>query len=116
LEHVGLHHYQSLSDVLRRVVRRKGGRGLLHFIGRDVPRPLNAWLRRRIFPGAYAPTLAEVATRVLAPARMSILDVENLRLHYARTLAHWGRRFAAIEDEVRARYGEEFRRAWQLYL
>ena len=47
---------------------------------------------------------------------MSILDVENLRLHYARTLAHWGRRFGAIEDEVRARYGEEFRRAWQLYL
>jgi cyclopropane-fatty-acyl-phospholipid synthase len=116
LEHVGLRHFGSLGRVLARVVRRSGGRGLLHFIGRDAPRPLNAWIRRHIFPGAYPPTLAEVATRILAPARLSIVDVENLRLHYARTLAHWGPRFASIEESVRARYGEAFRRAWQLYL
>ncbi|MBI4265402.1 MAG: class I SAM-dependent methyltransferase [Acidobacteria bacterium] len=116
LEHVGVKHYESLARVLKRVLRREGGRGLLHFIGRDIARPLNAWIRRRIFPGAYPPTLAEVTTKVLGPARMSVLDVENLRLHYARTLAHWSRRFAAIEDRVRSRYGEEFRRAWELYL
>jgi len=116
LEHVGLTHYGSLAAVMSRALRRANGRGLLHFIGRDIRRPLNAWIRRRIFPGGYPPTLAEVATRVLAPARMSILDVENLRLHYARTLAHWGRRFAVIEEQVRTRYSEEFRRAWELYL
>jgi cyclopropane-fatty-acyl-phospholipid synthase len=116
LEHVGPHHYDSLGRVLSRVLRPDGGRGLLHFIGRDIARPLNAWVRRRIFPGAYPPTLAEVTAKVLAPARMSVLDVENLRLHYARTLAHWGRRFATIEQQVRARYGDEFRRAWELYL
>ncbi|MBI4886776.1 MAG: class I SAM-dependent methyltransferase [Acidobacteria bacterium] len=116
LEHVGLKHFPSLAAVLTRAVRRTCGRGLLHFIGRDQPRPLNAWIRRRIFPGGYPPALAEVATRVLAPARMSILDVENLRLHYARTLAHWSRRFAAMGDQVRTRYSEEFRRAWELYL
>jgi cyclopropane-fatty-acyl-phospholipid synthase len=116
LEHVGLKHFGSLAEVLTRVLRRAHGRGLLHFIGRDVPRPLNAWIVRRIFPGAYPPTLAEVATRILGPARMSIVDVENLRLHYALTLAHWGTRFGAIEQQVRARYGETFRRAWELYL
>jgi cyclopropane-fatty-acyl-phospholipid synthase len=116
VEHVGLHDYKSLSQVLRRVVRRDGGRGLLHFIGRDAPRALNAWTRRRIFPGAYAPTLAEVATRVLAPSGMSIVDVENLRLHYARTLAHWCARFKSAEEQVRARYGANFQRAWELYL
>jgi cyclopropane-fatty-acyl-phospholipid synthase len=115
LEHVGLRHYDSLADVLRRVVRRSG-RGLLHFIGRDAPRPLNAWIRRRIFPGGYAPTLAEVANRVLMPACMSIVDVENLRLHYARTLAHWRERFAQVEENVRAQYGASFQRAWELYL
>jgi cyclopropane-fatty-acyl-phospholipid synthase len=116
LEHVGLKHYESLAGVLRRVVRRENGRGLLHFIGRDIRRPLNAWIRRRIFPGAYVPTLAEVTTKIMIPARMSVLDVENLRLHYARTLRHWSERFAAMEDQVRARYGEEFQRAWELYL
>ena len=116
LEHVGLRRFDALAAVLSRVLRRAQGRGLLHFIGRDIPRPLNAWVCRRIFPGAYPPTLAEVATKILGPARMSIVDVENLRLHYARTLAHWGQRFSASEHQVRARYGEEFRRAWELYL
>ena len=116
LEHVGRSSFDALSSVLRRTLKRDGGRGLLHFIGRDVPRPLNAWIRRRIFPGAYTPTLAEVTREVLGPAGLSVVDVENLRLHYARTLAHWSEGFAAAADRVRALYGEEFCRAWELYL
>jgi cyclopropane-fatty-acyl-phospholipid synthase len=116
LEHVGRNQYDNLAAVLRRTLPRSGGRGLLHFIGRDVPRPLNAWIRRRIFPGGYPPTLAEVTMRVLAPARMSVIDIENLRLHYARTIGHWNERFAAAHEDVRATYGENFRRAWELYL
>jgi cyclopropane-fatty-acyl-phospholipid synthase len=116
LEHVGRRHLATLAEVITRTVRRDSGRGLLHFIGRDVAQPLNTWIRRRIFPGAYTPTLGEVTSTVLAPAGMSIIDVENLRLHYARTLAHWGERFAAARDDVRQRYGDEFARGWELYL
>ena len=116
LEHVGLRHLETVAAVLRRTIRPDSGRGLLHFIGRDVPCPLNAWVRRRIFPGAYTPTIAEVATHTLAPAGMSIIDIENLRLHYARTLAHWSERFALVKDRVRQAYGDEFQRAWELYL
>jgi cyclopropane-fatty-acyl-phospholipid synthase len=116
LEHVGLHQFRTLARILRKSVRRCGGRGLLHFIGRDAPRPLNPWIRRHIFPGGYPPTLAQVTTDVLTPAGMSVVDVENLRLHYARTLAHWDQRFAAVAPQVRARYGAEFERAWALYL
>jgi cyclopropane-fatty-acyl-phospholipid synthase len=116
LEHVGLREFATLAAVIRRALRRDGGRGLLHFIGRDAPRPLNPWIRRRIFPGGYPPTMSEVADRILTPAGMSILDVENLRLHYARTLGEWSDRYFAHEDEVRARYGDAFARAWALYL
>jgi cyclopropane-fatty-acyl-phospholipid synthase len=116
LEHVGRGHYRSMAEVLRRVLEPAHGRGLLHFIGRDVPLPVNAWIRRRIFPGAYVPTLAEVTTRVLTPAGMTVLDVENLRLHYARTLAHWLTRFERSAAATRARYGPELERAWRLYL
>jgi len=116
LEHVGLHSYPALAAVLRRSLKRDGGRGLLHFIGRDVPQPLNAWIRRRIFPGAYPPTLAEVAMGVLAPAGMSVNDVDNLRLHYAKTIRDWSDRFAGARDQVREKFGDEFTRAWELYL
>jgi cyclopropane-fatty-acyl-phospholipid synthase len=116
LEHVGRRNFSSLAAILRRVIDRPSGRGLLHFIGRDRVRPLNAWTRRRIFPGAYAPTLAEVMMHVIEPARLSVLDVENLRLHYARTLRHWQEQFTPAEPEVRARFGDAFCRAWRLYL
>ena len=116
LEHVGRQSFDALAGVLRRIVKRGGGRGLLHFIGRDLPRPLNAWIRRRIFPGAYTPTLAEVTAEVTAPAGMSVVDIENLRLHYARTISDWSERFISARDRIRGMYGEEFCRAWELYL
>jgi len=115
LEHVGRRNLASVGAVLQRTLRRDG-RGLLHFIGRDVTRPLNTWIRRRIFPGAYTPTLGELTTKVLSPAGMSVIDVENLRLHYAHTLAAWSARFNAATEYVRQTYGDEFHRAWELYL
>ena len=116
LEHVGRRQFPELAAVIRRTLKRRAGRGLLHFIGRDAPRPLNPWIRRRIFPGGYPPALAEVAAHILRPAQVSILDVENLRAHYARTLDEWQRRFDAHADVVRAKYGDAFKRAWELYL
>jgi cyclopropane-fatty-acyl-phospholipid synthase len=47
---------------------------------------------------------------------MSIVDVENLRLHYAQTLSLWSERFAAARPSIRDEFGDEFARAWELYL
>src|SRR5581483_7414795 len=91
LEHVGLANYDEFGRVIRRAVGEVG-RGLLHFIGRNRPAPLSVWIRKRIFPGAYPPTLKEMMD-ILEPANYAVLDVENLRLHYAKTLEHWLERF-----------------------
>jgi cyclopropane-fatty-acyl-phospholipid synthase len=115
LEHVGLADYQAFGEVIDRALV-PDGRGLLHFIGRNRPMALNAWIRRRIFPGAYPPGLAEVLERVLQPANFSVLDVENLRLHYALTLRHWRDRFEGAAGQVGAMFDEAFVRAWRLYL
>jgi len=115
LEHVGTRHYESLGQVIDRTLG-PDGRGLLHFIGRNQPRQLNRWIRRHIFPDAYAPTLDEVCAGVLRPANFSVLDVENLRLHYALTLRHWRQRFEQHEPAVREQYGAEFVRTWRMYL
>jgi cyclopropane-fatty-acyl-phospholipid synthase len=116
LEHVGRRSYAELAGVIDRCLPRGRGRGLLHFIGRDRPRPLNAWIRRRIFPGAYPPTLDEVVRHVLQPAGTTVVDVENLRRHYALTLDHWRRRYEGAVAAGRIGFDERFRRAWRLYL
>ncbi len=114
LEHVGTDHYRELGDVIHRCLR-DSGRGLIHSIGRNRARPMNAWIEKRIFPGAYPPTLAEMM-QILEPWEYSVLDVENLRLHYARTLEHWLWRFEKVSDRVAAMFDEDFVRAWRLYL
>ena len=115
LEHVGRADYATLSDVMNRSLGGHG-RGLLHFIGRNRPEPLNPWIRKRIFPGAYPPSLREVFEHVLEPHGFSVLDVENLRLHYAKTLEHWRHRFERASHDVAKMFDDPFTRAWRLYL
>jgi cyclopropane-fatty-acyl-phospholipid synthase len=114
LEHVGPEHYTDLARTIDRTLG-PDGRGLLHSIGRNQRSEFSAFIQRRIFPGAYAPTLAEMVA-LLEPIDGSVLDVENLRLHYARTLEHWLARFEAHRDVVAQRFDEAFLRTWRLYL
>ena len=115
LEHVGLADLPTLGRVIAGCLDDRG-RGLLHFIGRDQATTLNPWIRKRIVPGAYPPTLREVFAHVLEPHQFSVLDVENLRLHYAKTHGHWRRRFESASRDVAAMFDETFVRAWRLYL
>lgn len=114
LEHVGREHYSELAQVIQNSVTEKG-RGFLHFIGRNQPRAFSRWTRKRIFPGAYAPALSQVM-QMFEPWNFSVLDVENLRLHYAKTLEHWLARFEKSKARVIEMFGPEFLRAWRLYL
>jgi len=114
LEHVGPGNYRELGRVIDRCLK-PDGRGVIHSIGRDRVQPLNPWIKKRIFPGAYPPTLREMA-EILEPAGLSILDVENLRLHYSRTLRGWLENYEANLDLVRDMFDDAFVRAWRLYL
>ena len=53
---------------------------------------------------------------IFEPNGLSVLDVENLRLHYALTLGAWLRRYQAHEARVSEMYDERFVRTWRLYL
>jgi cyclopropane-fatty-acyl-phospholipid synthase len=115
LEHVGREHYPALGNVIARSLTSEG-RGLIHSIGRNRPEPLHPWIERRIFPGAYPPSLGEMM-HIFEPSGLSVLDVENLRLHYALTLRHWLDRYEGALDKVRSMFSDEsFVRMWRLYL
>jgi cyclopropane-fatty-acyl-phospholipid synthase len=114
LEHVGIANYRELGDVIFRSLKPTG-RGLIHSIGQNRSSVMNPWLERRIFPGAHLPTLREMMG-VFEPLGFAVLDVENLRPHYAKTLDHWLQRFDRVADQVREMYDEHFVRAWRLYL
>jgi len=114
-EHVGVGHYRGFFEVLKRCLA-PGGVALLHAIGRnEIPGSTNTWLAKYIFPGGYCPALSEVFTAI-ERSRLVTTDMEILRLHYAETLRHWRRRFAANRDAIAAIYDERFCRMFEFYL
>ena len=94
---------------------KKGGLGLLHTIGKDAPSPIDPWTFNYIFPGAYLPILDEIL-REMGKNGFSILDVENLRLHYAKTLDHWAENYESNVEKVKKMFDDKFVRQWRLFL
>jgi cyclopropane-fatty-acyl-phospholipid synthase len=114
LEHVGVENYPELGGLIDRCLK-PNGRGLIHTIGRNRPRPMNSWIERRIFPGARPPAISEMM-QIFEEAEFSILDLENLRLHYEKTLSAWLSRYETAHEQVENMFDEHFLRAWRLYL
>jgi cyclopropane-fatty-acyl-phospholipid synthase len=118
LEHAG-------RDQLREVVKahadflKPGGLGMLHFIGHVGVRDTEFYIRRHVFPGGWIPSLAETIS-AMENCGLEIVDVENLRRHYALTLDAWTERFDAHWKEIQIldpqKFDERFRRVWRTYL
>lgn len=114
LEHVGREYLAVYMEKVAGLLK-KGGLGLLHTIGKEVPSPTDTWMLRYIFPGGYIPSLGEI-TRAMGRVGFCILDIENLRMHYAMTLDRWIANFEKNADEVRRMFDGRFVRMWRLYL
>lgn len=114
LEHVGKENYASFGAVIDSVLK-DNGRGLIHSIGQPRPGLTDAWTEKHVFPGGYAPTLRQMMDIFEGPG-FAVIDVENLRLHYAHTIKRWLERYDRHEEDVRRMFDESFVRTWRLYL
>ncbi len=118
LEHAG-------RDQLFEVVRahadalKPGGLGMLHFIGHMGVMDTEFYIRKHIFPGGWIPSLS-LTLQALQACGLEVVDIENLRRHYAPTLDEWATRFDARWEQIHAldpvRLNESFRRKWRTYL
>ncbi|WP_130430982.1 class I SAM-dependent methyltransferase [Rivibacter subsaxonicus] len=119
-EHVGRVQLDAYFTKLRRLLR-PGGLLLNHGItaaglhNRQLGAGIGDFVERHIFPGGELVHVAQVM-EAMARAGFEVLDVENLRPHYARTLWDWSDALEARLDAARALVPEPVLRAWRLYL
>jgi cyclopropane-fatty-acyl-phospholipid synthase len=112
---VGQGNHRQYFDVVDHLLT-PGGISVLHTITQQTEMPMPAWIDKYIFPGGYVPSLREVV-QLLPEYDFHLTDYESLRMHYARTLDEWHRRFEAHLGAVRKQgYDERFIRMWRLYL
>jgi cyclopropane-fatty-acyl-phospholipid synthase len=70
-----------------------------------------------IFPGGCAPSLHSLVDAAYQQSTLTLEHIDNIGLHYARTLAEWRRRFNANESFVRQLgFDDIFLRVWNYYL
>ena len=119
-EHVGLARLPHYFAKLRTLVK-PGGMVLNHGItaggvGHDqLGAGIGDFVEQHIFPGGELVHVGRVAHE-LAAAGLELLDVENLRPHYARTLWAWSDGLERSRDAARALTNEATVRAYRLYL
>ena len=114
VEHVGRDNYQLFMDCAKRALK-PGGLFLLHFISALKEHPGDPWIKKYIFPGGMVPSLREMVS-CAAEDGFHTLDIENLRMHYKRTLLCWEKNYKEHLDEVKRMFDERFARMWDLYL
>jgi len=112
---VGQYQYGQFFGKVNELLK-PGGVALIHTIVRmGKPQPVGAWIRKYIFPGGYLPSISQL-TGAWERHRLWVTDVENLRLHYSKTLIQWSQRFSKNRQKIAKIYGERFCRMWEMYL
>ncbi|MHB0851482.1 C17 cyclopropane fatty acid synthase CfaB [Stutzerimonas nitrititolerans] len=119
-EHVGQANLPLYCRQLSEVVRPGGlvmnhGITSRHIDGRPVGHGAGEFIGRYVFPHGELPHLVKIGA-CISESGLEIVDVESLRLHYARTLDFWSRRLEANLDEARRLVPERALRIWRVYL
>lgn len=117
-EHIGKANYPDYFSFLFSKLR-PGGRLLNHTITRadnaTPPYYRRSFIQRYIFPDGELAGPGHIYG-VMNDAGFEVRHDENLREHYALTLAHWSRNLDEHWDEAVAEAGLSLARTWRLYL
>jgi cyclopropane-fatty-acyl-phospholipid synthase len=74
------------------------------------------WIQKHVFPGALLPSLTAMCDALTRNTNLVVEDVENIGIHYVRTLREWRVALLAKAEKVKAQgFDDEFLRTWDYY-
>ena len=117
-EHVGLANLPQYNATVHRVLKPNG-----LFLNHGITHEEDGWqksvdtefINRYVFPDGELDRVSNIQSG-MEKANFEIQDVENLRIHYARTLRHWVSRLEKNHDEATIYVSEATYRVWRLYM
>lgn len=75
------------------------------------------FIQRFVFPGGFLPSVSAMTASLSRTGDLQMLHLQDIGLHYARTLRKWRERFFRNVEAVRAQgYPDSFIRLWEYYL
>ena len=74
------------------------------------------WIQKHIFPGSVLPSVAAINNAVNRAGALTLVDVKDFGLDYARTLSVWRQNYNQEKDKIDALgFDEIFNRKWNYY-
>lgn len=121
IEAVGREYYRDYFSICSRLLKPNG---LMLLQGIMMPdqryektKNTADFIQRYIFPGGKLPSINTISKHVTQYTDMQIVNLDDITLHYADTLAHWRKGFFAKIDQVKAMgFDDVFIRMWDFYL
>ena len=121
IEAVGHNHLPEYFWAVEQVLKRDG---ILVMEAITTPEERYESYRRSadfintiIFPGGCAPSLHALVDAAYRGSSLTLEHIDNIGLHYAKTLQEWRQRFNAKEDIVRKLgFDDIFLRVWNYYM
>ncbi len=75
------------------------------------------WIQKYIFPGSLLPSVAAINNSVNKTSDLTLVDLKDIGLHYATTLAIWHKEFnSRLSDAKKLGFDDYFIRKWNYYL
>ncbi len=75
------------------------------------------FIKRYIFPGCCIPSIDAISDSLRKSGNMRILNLEDIGVHYAKTLNAWRKKFFENIEQVKSLgYSDAFIRLWEFYL
>ena len=115
--HIGQANIDKFFDKVA-ALSAPGAIVLLHCISKMQESPGgDPFVLKHVFPGYWFNSMEGLASRSVERG-FNVLDVENLRRHYALTLRHWRKNFLRNYAAIQAKMGfdDRFMRGWEYYL
>jgi len=120
IEAVGAEHYETFFERCGALLADDGRLAMQAITIEDQSFAAHVkevdFIKRYIFPGSTIPSVTALTRAATAASDLRLTHLEDIGLHYARTLACWRENLAPHEDWVVARYGRAFWRMWSFYL
>ena len=121
IEAVGHRYYASYFDTCSRLLKEDG---LMLIQAITVPdqryeltRRKTDFIQRYIFPGGELPSLTEIAQQLTTRTNLQMINLDDITLDYAKTLADWREGFLQQLEEVKNQgFDDVFIRMWDFYL
>ncbi|MBL8190126.1 MAG: class I SAM-dependent methyltransferase [Acidobacteria bacterium] len=121
LEAVGHRYFKAFFAKCHEVLKHDGLLGLQVITCPDARydeyRNSVDWIQKHIFPGGLLPSLMALQQAINATGDLQLHHLEDMGLHYARTLQLWRQKLNRNSHQVAALgFDERFLRKWNYYL